>query len=93
MARYTIIVAAGKHTASLLIVLSQSKHCSDLLDAIIKRLPSLSVKLNLQDVDDGNITLHLGSQNGPLFDPKDLLSDVLPDSCETIYATLHVSIF
>ena len=91
MARYTVKVAAGGRTASLLIVLSPSQLCSALLDTVKNRLPTLTTKLALTNVDQLHITLHLDAEDGPMLDLEDLLSDVLPDPKETVYAVINVS--
>jgi len=87
MARYTVKVAAGERRASLLVVLSPSQLCSALHDRIASRLPALG----LTAVEAAQVTLHLNTEDGPMLDVEDLLSDVLPNAEETVYAVVHVS--
>jgi hypothetical protein len=91
MARYTVNVAAGGRRASLLVVLSSSQLCSALHDSVTSRLPALATKLGLTDAKQPQITLHLERDDGPMLDLEDLLSDVLPDPKETVYAVIDVS--
>jgi hypothetical protein len=91
MARYVVIVTAGDRTASLLVILSPSQLCSALVDAVKARLAPIASKLNLSISDNSTITLHLGNSDGPILDPEDLLSDVLPDANEVCYAVIEVS--
>jgi hypothetical protein len=91
MARYTVNVAAGGRRASLLVVLSPSQLCSALHDSIKSRLPALATKLALTDTEHSHITLHLNTKDGPMLDLEDLLSDVLPDPNEAVYAVIDVS--
>lgn len=92
MARYVVKVASGGQTASLLVVLSPSQLCSALLDTIRTRLPTIASKLGLAITNDLDISLHLDSEDGPLLDTEDLLSDVLPSAKGTIYAVITVSV-
>ena len=87
MARYTVTVAAGERRASLLVVLSPSQLCSALRDRVKSRLPDLG----LTAAKGAHITLHLNTEDGPMLDVEDLLSDVLPNAEETVYAVVHVS--
>jgi hypothetical protein len=91
MARYVVIVTAGDRTASLLVILSPSQLCSALVDAVKARLASITSKLNLPISDNLTITLHLENTDGPILDPEDLLSDVLPDVNEVCCAVIEVS--
>jgi hypothetical protein len=91
MARYVVIVTAGDRTASLLVILSPSQLCLALVDAVKARLAPIASKLNLCISDSLTITLHLGNSDGPILDPEDLLSDVLPDANEVCYAVVEVS--
>ena len=91
MARYTVKVAAGERRASLLVVLSPSQLCSALLSSVTSRLPSVATRLGLSDVKGAQITLHLNTDDGPMLDVEDLLSDVLPNADETVYAVIDVS--
>ncbi|KAI5374009.1 hypothetical protein J4E82_007283 [Alternaria postmessia] len=90
MARYTVNVAAGGRRASLLVVLSSSQLCSALHDSVTSRLPALATKLGLTDAKQPQITLHLERDDGPMLDLEDLLSDVLPDPKETVYAVIDI---
>ena len=92
MARYTIKVASGGQTASLLVVLSPDQLCSALVDAIRKRLPTIASKLNLATTNNLHINLHLDKEDGPMLDAEDLLSNVLPGADETVFAVIEVSI-
>ncbi|KAI4936692.1 hypothetical protein J4E86_011309 [Alternaria arbusti] len=85
MARYTVTVAGGERRASLLIVLSPSQLCSALRDRVKSRLPDLG----LTAAKGAQITLHLNTEDGPMLDVEDLLSDVLPNAEETVYAVVH----
>jgi len=91
MARYTVTVAAGGCRASLLVVLSLSQLSSALLDSVTSRLPSLATKLGLSDAKGAQIALHLNAEDGPMLNVEDLLSDVLPNAEETVYAVIDVS--
>jgi hypothetical protein len=91
MARYVVKVTADDRTASLLVILSPSQLCSALIDAVKARLASIASKLNLSVSDNLTITLHLENADGPILDPEDLLSDVLPDANEVCYAVIEVS--
>ena len=91
MARYTVNVAAGGRRASLLVVLSPSQLCSALHDGIRSRLPTLADKLGITDTKEPRITLHLKGEDGPMLDIEDLLSDVLPNPEEIVYAIIDVS--
>jgi hypothetical protein len=90
MARYTVNVAAGERRASLLVVLSPSQLCSALQNSVTSRLPALANKLNLTDTKAVQMTLHLNTEDGPMLDVEDLLSDVLPDPNEAVYAVIEV---
>ena len=87
MARYTVTVAAGERRASLLVVLSPSQLYSTLHDRVTSRLPALG----LIAAEGAQIMLHLNTEDGPMLDVEDLLSDVLPNAEETVYAVVHVS--
>jgi hypothetical protein len=91
MARYVVKVTASDLTASLLVILSPSQLCSALVDAVKARLASIASKLNLSISDNLTITLHLENADGPILDPEDLLSDVLPDANEICHAVIEVS--
>ncbi|KAI4653099.1 hypothetical protein J4E85_010971 [Alternaria conjuncta] len=84
MARYTVKVVAGSRTVSLLVVLSPSQSCSALLDKVRSRLPDFSVPAH-----GTQIILRLDTQFGPVLDLDDLLSDVLPNTDETVYAVVY----
>ncbi|CAN9388920.1 unnamed protein product [Alternaria sp. RS040] len=90
MARYTVNVAGGGRRASLLVVLSPYQLCSALHDRVKSRLPALATKLGLTDAKQPQITLHLERNDGPMLDLEDLLSDVLPDPKETVYAVVDI---
>ena len=92
MARYVVKVASGGQTASLLVVLSPSQLCSALMDTIRTRLPAVASKLGLATTNGLHINLHLDSEDGPMLDTKNLLSDVLPDAKVTVYAVIDVSV-
>jgi hypothetical protein len=92
MARYIVKVASGGRTASLLVVLSPDQLCSALLDAIQTRLPAIASKLGLAATNNPHITLHLETEDGPLIDTEDILSTVLPNAKEMVYAVIEVSI-
>ena len=92
MARYIVKVTSNGQTASLLIVLSPSHLCSVLVDIIHSRLPTVASKLGLAATNGLHITLHLNSEDGPVIDTENLLSDVLPDATETVYAVITVSL-
>jgi hypothetical protein len=94
MPRYVVnvTVSGGRH-ASLLVVLPSSQTCSFLLDTVRSRLPTLARRLGLTDTTTVRITLHLTTEDGPMLDTSDLLSDVLPDSKGSIFAVIHVSRF
>ena len=91
MARYFVKVTAGVRTVSLLIILSPEQLCSALLDVVKKRLPTVAPKLSLVNTDGVQISLHLGTEDGPILDLEDLLADVLPGSDNTVYAVINVS--
>jgi hypothetical protein len=91
MARYTVNVAAGDRRASLLVVLSPSQLCSALLNTVKSRLPPLSSKFGITDAKNARVTLHLNTEDGPMLDLEDLLSDCLPDPKEVVYAVIDVS--
>ncbi|KAF7673903.1 hypothetical protein GT037_007669 [Alternaria burnsii] len=90
MARYTVNVAARGRRASLLVVLSPSQLCSALHDRVKSRLPALATKLGLTDAKQPQITLHLERNDGPMLNLEELLSDVLPDPKETVYAVVDI---
>ena len=92
MARYIVKIASNGQTASLLVVLSPSQLCSALLDTIQTRLPTVASKLGLGTTEGLHISLHLDSEDGPLIDTKNLLSDVLPNATETVFAVIAVSL-
>lgn len=85
-------VAAGSRRASLLVVLSPFQPCSTLAESVRSRLPTLTNKLGPIDASDLQITLHLNTEDGPMFDLENLLSDVLPDPKDTVYAVIEVSL-
>jgi hypothetical protein len=91
MARYVVKVTADDRATSLLVVLSPSQLCLALVDAVKARLASIASKLNLSISDNLTITLHLENVDGPILDPEDLLSDVLPNVNEVCYAVIEVS--
>lgn len=91
MARYIVKIAFGGRSASLLVVLSSNQLCSTLVDPIRHRLPTIATKLDLATVDDLSISLHLDTEDGPLIDTEDLLSNFLTDTKEIIYAVIEVS--
>ncbi|KAF9695209.1 hypothetical protein EKO04_006853 [Ascochyta lentis] len=92
MARYIVKVASGGQTASLLVVLSPSQLCSALVDMIKTRLPTVASKLRLTTTNELHIALHLDSEDGPMLDTEDLLSDVLPDAKGTVYAVVSLGL-
>jgi hypothetical protein len=92
MARYTVNVVARGRRASLLVVLSPSQPCSALHDSVTSRMPILTSKLHLTDAKTPQVTLHLRAEDGPMLHLQDLLSDVLPDPEEAVYAVIDVSV-
>ncbi|KAH9872904.1 hypothetical protein J1614_005299 [Plenodomus biglobosus] len=92
MARYTVHVVAGECHVSLLIVHSPDRLCSSLIETIKLRAASLQSNLALPDAENLQVTLHLSTEDGPLIDPEDLLSDVLPGATEAVYAVIEVNV-
>lgn len=92
MASRIVIVAAGRHAASLSVTIDSSQLCAALVESVKDHLPALLSKLDLTSADSINISLHRDSTNGPALDTESLLSDVLPDVTEMVYAVINVSI-
>ncbi|KAI8940672.1 hypothetical protein NX059_001942 [Plenodomus lindquistii] len=91
MARYAVTIVAGERRVSVLIVHSPDELCSALIDTVKLRVASLHHKLALPDATDLQVALHLDTEDGPLIDPEDLLSDVLPGGAtETVYAVINI---
>jgi uncharacterized protein YegL len=84
MARYAVqVVVPDGRTFRLLIILSPGEQCSALRDKVKSRISALNLGLTSADVE---INLHLDASDGPLLDTEDLLSDVLPDATDKVYA-------
>ena len=86
MARYIVqVVTPDGRTISLLIVLSPDQLCAALRDKIKSRLRDINLALTSPAAD---ITLHLNAVDGPLLDTEDLLSDVLTNDKDVVYAAI-----
>jgi len=79
------VVAPDGGTLSLLVALSPSQLCAALRDKIRSRLPGLRLGLTAPDAD---VTLHLDAADGPILDTEDLLSDVLTNDKDVVYAVI-----
>jgi len=90
MARYVVNVVSGGQTVSLLFVHSPSQLCSELLDNVRTRLPTVASKLGLTTTSSLAISLHADGADGPMVDVEYLLGDVLPDSKDPIFAVIEV---